>query len=163
MVLMTVGAMVAAGCGGGSATSHPVKPEHLTAAQVATKMGSAIPGLSLALNPSHESADASELQVPESMNEDYDYATIWVFKPGQKATDFNIGKVPVESGHATTGRWKSYGYGNKGFCTVNKEYDGYIVLSLLMEGTHSSCGCDQQISNDGSFYTLDQALTTLLS
>jgi hypothetical protein len=163
MALMTVGAMVAAGCGGGSATSHSAKPKHLTAAQVAAKMGAAIPGLSLTLNPSHESADASELQVPESMNEDYDYATIWVFKPGRKATDFNIGNVPVTGSHTTTGRWKSYGDGNKGFCTVNKEYGGYIVLSLLMEGTRSSCGSDQQISNDGKFYTLDQALTKLVS
>ncbi|HEY7258684.1 MAG TPA: hypothetical protein VH459_06415 [Gaiellales bacterium] len=164
MALMLVGAAVAAGCGGGSAgSSTHAKPVRLTAAQVAKKMEAAIPGLTLALNPSHEDADGSELQVPESLNEDYDYATIWVFKPGRTATDFSIGNVPVEAGRTTTGRWKSFGYGSKGFCTVNKEYGGYIVLSVLMDGTRDSCGSDQQIQSDGRFYTLDQALTKLVS
>jgi hypothetical protein len=163
MALMVVGAVVAAGCGGGSETSRPSKPVRLTAAQVARKMEAAIPGFTLSLNPSHESSDGSELQVPDSLNEDYDYATVWVFKPGRKATDFNIGNVPVEAGRSTAGRWKSYGFGSKGFCTVNKEYGGYIVLSVLMEGTRSSCGSDHQIANDGTFYTLDQALTKLVS
>jgi hypothetical protein len=128
LALVAGGAVVAAGCGGGSAASHPTKPKRLTA------------GLSLVLNPTHESADASELQVPESMNEQYDYATIWVFKPGRTATDFSIGKVSVREGRTTTGDWKSFGYGSKGDCTVNKEYGGYIVLSVLMDGTRSSCG-----------------------
>jgi hypothetical protein len=165
--VLTAGAVFAAGCGGGSATSHPAesnaKPQRLTAAQLAAKMKAAVPGLSLELNPSHESADVSELQVPESLNDVYDYATIWVFKPGRKSTDFDIGRVHVRSGRTTTGRWKSYGFGRKGVCTVNKEYAGYVVLSVLLEGTRTSCGSDHQIHNDGRFYTLDQTLTTILS
>lgn len=166
--IIVVACLAAAGCGGASATSSghsqaqtsppaATAPARLTAQQVAVKLKAAVPGFSLILNPSHESRQASELQVPESLKSQYDYATVWVFKSNQRASDYDIGKVSVTN-HPTHGDWSSYGVGDgTGTCTVNKAYGDYVVLSLLYSGTKQRCGT----KTDGAFLTLDQALTTL--